>query len=130
MLHSPGMTGRHARHLKIVVGSSALEGMPVTAKSATDHVCYIASNNNVWRLVSVSLTTQIRQLLQVWFYFFLFYDSLPSSSFVSVSLTTLRQLLLLSFFLSSFLSSSLPLLSASQFPTMSGVSSRSHSQLK
>jgi len=59
-----GMTGRHARHLKIVVGSSALEGMPVTAKSATDHVCYIASNNNVWRLVSVSLTTQIRQLLQ------------------------------------------------------------------
>ena len=60
-----GMTGRHARQLNIVVGSSAVEGKTATTKSATDHVCYVASSNNVWRLVSVSLTSQIRQLLQV-----------------------------------------------------------------
>merc|ERR1712142_256434 len=59
-----GMTGRHARQLNIVVGSSAVEGKTATTKSATDHVCYVASSNNVWRLVSVSLTSQIRQLLQ------------------------------------------------------------------
>ena len=34
------------------------------SKSATDHVCYVASDKNVWRIVSVSLTSQIRQLLQ------------------------------------------------------------------